>query len=260
VRKISSGALLALLALAPVARADVWDPGDNSASGTENELIHRSEQVHDLAAISGVADNDYFRIVVQPYSAYEIVVDQTTKDISPVFLERIDSTGAMFNSTTVSSIGYSRVLRWENPTSSVKNEIIHVKAGTAIGNCSTTCTANASYRIRAYDTTYTIERFYDNGGLTTSLVLENPNDYAISGNILYFDGGVADVLLIPAETYTLPARNAVLIPPNPALGTNEAGHVIITSTGGYGDLRGKAMQVNPPPTPESWDHDMLIKR
>src|SRR5689334_8186914 len=66
------------LASPRVTLADVWDAqiqGDDTVA-TQNELIHGSDQLHDLAARPGpAADEDWYRISQKPYSSYEVVVE-----------------------------------------------------------------------------------------------------------------------------------------------------------------------------------------
>ena len=74
-----------LAALAASAGADVWDTqNDNdNGTGTDNELVHGSLQVHDLGVQPGnVADQDWYLLGQKPFSSYEIVVDATSGDIS----------------------------------------------------------------------------------------------------------------------------------------------------------------------------------
>ena len=75
-----------LVALAAPAGADVWDTQQDSDNtlGTDNELIHGSMQVHDLGALSGptAADQDWYLLSQKPFSSYEIVIDETSGDIS----------------------------------------------------------------------------------------------------------------------------------------------------------------------------------
>ena len=54
------------LAAAGPARGDVWDvqtSSDNTPAGTQNELVHGSDQIHDLGALPGpLSDEDWYRI------------------------------------------------------------------------------------------------------------------------------------------------------------------------------------------------------
>ena len=93
---LRSLAVAVLLSPAAAVRADVFDvqtPNDNTSANTENELIHRSEQFHDLASSGGVADADWYRIGTKPYSSYEVVVDQTSANITPITIQRYASDG-----------------------------------------------------------------------------------------------------------------------------------------------------------------------
>src|SRR5882672_6242834 len=61
------------LAVTGPARADVWDvqtQNDNTVA-TENELVHGSDQLHDLGALPGpMADEDWFRLRQRSFSSY----------------------------------------------------------------------------------------------------------------------------------------------------------------------------------------------
>ena len=153
-----------LVACAGLARADVFDtaPTNDNASGTtKNELIHGSDQTHDLASIPGLPsptpDVDWYRISQKPYASYEIVVDTASSAIGPTLaLELIgsDGTTVLASSAPVSTLGFSRSLRWHNgatltpPTSPIDNQYIRVKSG----QCTTGCTGDDVYRIRVLET------------------------------------------------------------------------------------------------------------
>jgi hypothetical protein len=110
---------LALIGARP-ALADVWDVAtnnDNTAGSTENDLVHGSDQIHDLGDIvAGVtADEDWYTVGEAASSSYEIVVDGTTGDIGGVTIERFDATGT--SSLGVGGpigVGYSQHLAWDN--------------------------------------------------------------------------------------------------------------------------------------------------
>ena len=258
--------LAALAALAPaLAGADVFDlqlPSDDTTA-TENELIHRTEQRHDLAARPGpVADVDWYRIAARPYSSYEVVIDETSGDIGPTLvLERVANNGVTLQQASigVTSIGYNRTLRWENTTAGEVTHFIRVRSG----GCTTTCNATAVYRIRSFETTGFIPRFYDHGTLRTVFSVQNPTDATVSGRLYYWHD--KDATLLTTEPFTLPAHGMVSIQPNPVLlapcGPDMqgcTGHVTVTSNAAYGELRAKASQIDTDPTRnESWDHEMV---
>lgn len=258
---LRSLAVAAFLAAPAMARADVFDfqtPSDNTTT-TENELIHRVDQVHDLAANAGVADADWYRINQKPYSSYEVVIDQTSANVTPIVLQRIASDGAtvLATSTPISTIGASRILRWENATSStISNQYIKVTSG----SCTTGCNTTAVYRIRAFDTTYMIPRFYNNGASVSNLVLQNPTNGSVTFHAEFWsDGGVR----LDTHTVTLGARSVDVWGISGAALTNKTGSITVTSTAGYGELFGKVSQIELVSlggvVNEAWDHPMLPK-
>jgi hypothetical protein len=255
---LASVALGALITLPAVARGDVFDPGDNSST-TENELIHRSEQLHDLAAPTGQADVDWYRISERPFKSYEVVVDQTSGDIGPIVMDLIESDGAtvVMSSQPVSSLGLSRTLRWEWEFVPGQTPVAHERyVRVRSGGCTTTCDATSVYRIRAFETTYTIPRYYDAGSTFTILVLQNPTDQPAVVHIYYWRALDASLIEAANTTYTIPALSLKVIPPNPVL-TGLPGNITITSPSGYGELRGKASQFDSDPVhPQAWDHPM----
>ncbi|MET0552480.1 MAG: hypothetical protein ABW221_05550 [Vicinamibacteria bacterium] len=123
------------------ARADVWDvqTQNDNTSATENELVHGSDQLHDLGALAGpAADNDYYKLRQLPYSSYEIVADATSGDIGPnLRLERLID-GTTVESSAAVGLAYSRSLRFRNTASgNDDNDLVRVVSGA--GNCTTNC-------------------------------------------------------------------------------------------------------------------------
>ena len=250
--------LLVAMAWSTFARADVFDdqtPNDDDMTLSENELVHKTVQIHDLAAKAGVADVDHYPITIKPYSSYEVIVDQTSADIAPAILERIDNVGIPVQSSIgTSALGYTRTLRWENTTAFTLTHYIRVKSGL----CTTTCGKSAVYRIRAYDTTYTIPRYYDHDTLVTYVLLQNPNDYSVTAHVYYWNGGTNPVTLLGPVSATLSPLTLTLIPPTEPPGiAGTAGHVVVTSDAGYAELAGKSSQFDTAVgVPQSWDWQM----
>jgi hypothetical protein len=258
---LSSLTMAALLAPSALARADVFDyqtPSDDTTA-TENELIHRVEQVHDLAAKAGVEDADWYRISQKPYSSYEVVIDQTSADVSPIVLQRIGSDGTTVLATAeaISGIRASRTLRWENATTStIDNQYIKVTSGSCTSGCNTTTV----YRIRVFDTTYMIPRFYNNGPDVSSLVLQNPTNGSITYHAEFWsDGGIH----LDTRSVTLGPRSLDVWAVSGTALTNKTGSVTVTATAGYGELFGKVSQIELTTlgglVNEAWDHPMLPK-
>ena len=66
------------------AAVDNWDAAaikDNTAATTRNELSRGEWQEHDLEAVGGVADDDWFVVPVSAFRTYQVVVNQITGDM-----------------------------------------------------------------------------------------------------------------------------------------------------------------------------------
>ena len=240
---------LAFVALCATARADVWDTqvdNDNTAN-TDNELVHGTQQLHDMATLPGPAlDEDWYAIGQTPYSSFEIVVDSTSGDlsISGVVLRRVIQTGAPQQTSVPIGPGlvYSRSLRWANDTSTaIANEWIRVEAPF----CQLTCNADDVYQIRAYETTIAVSRFNNAGGQVTALIAQNPTHYAANATAYLWNGAGT---LLGSFPMALPARSTFVANLSTAAGgvaANLAGSLTITSDARYGDLAVKATAVDP---------------
>ena len=245
-----------LAIIASPASADVWDvqtDNDNTAA-TENELVHGSDQLHDLGALPGPApDQDWFRLSQKSYSSYEVVADATSGDIgAPLNLERIAADGStVVQSSGSVGLGYSRSLRWENATASaVDDQYVRVTSGA----CTTDCGPEDVYRIRLYETTQAVPRFNNSGTQITVLLLQNPTNYTISGNVYFW--ATTGVLIAPSP-FTLPARQ--LLPLNTSsVAPGVGGTLTIAHDGRYGDLAGKTVALEPA-TGFSFDSPMVTR-
>jgi uncharacterized repeat protein (TIGR01451 family) len=227
------------------------DPGNNTASATTfvglaaGELAHGTEAVHDLAAQAGpVADADVFRINQKPYSSYEIVVDATSGDIGAgngPFVERIaaDGTTVLQDSRPIGT-GSSRSLRWRNTTSGeIEEEAVRVRSA----GCTTDCGPDDVYRIRAYETTYSVPRFNNAGTQVTVLVLQNPTNYAIAGGA-YFR--TSSGTLVGTQSFNLGPKATVVLNTATIPGANGvSGAITVAHDGRYGDLSGKTVALEP---------------
>jgi hypothetical protein len=228
-----------------VAKADVWDVGawnDNTAAATQNELIHGSVQFHDVAASGGVPDMDWFRIGQKPYSSYEIVVDSTSATVTAGFqLERVASdqaTVAQLSLPVTGSLAFSRSLRWENNTASGNdNEYVRVRNNI----CSTTCTANDVYLIRAYETTYAIPRFNNTGTQVTVIFIQNPTASPVAGTVYFWSGTGS---LLASQAFTLSAKNLYGLNSSTITAlAGQSGTITISNDARYGALAGKAVSL-----------------
>jgi hypothetical protein len=223
------------------ALADVWDvqtQNDNTVA-TENELVHGSDQLHDLGAIGGNADEDWYRISQKPFSSYEIVADATSGDIGTTLnVLRTDAAGAGVQTSVAVGVGYSRSLRWINATSGAEDT---QRIAVTSGSCTTNCGADDVYRLRAYETTYAVPRFNNSGTQVTVLLLQNPTNYTINGTVYFWNaaGGSAGT-----QAFTLlPKALNVLNTSGVAPATS--GALTIAHDGRYGDLSGKSVALEP---------------
>src|SRR5438093_12412791 len=93
-------AFVAALGMVGTAATDVWDSStiNDNGNGTTNEITHGFSQVHDLGAQPGpVPDQDWYRIVQQPFSSYEVLCDGFTGDVNnglPNTLHLVTGAGA----------------------------------------------------------------------------------------------------------------------------------------------------------------------
>jgi hypothetical protein len=122
------------------------------------------------------------------------------------------------------------------------------------GGCTTDCGPDDEYRIRVYETTYSIPRFNNAGSQVTVLLLQNPAAYTIVGHAYFWD--TAGVLLY-THPFTLAPKGllGLSMPSIPAL-QRTGGTITVSSDGRYGDLTGKAIALEPA-TGFSFDSPMM---
>jgi len=234
--------------------ADVWDvqTQNDNTSATENEFVHGSDQLHDLGVLPGnLPDQDWYRLSQKPFSSYEIVADSTSGDIGGTLaLERIGTDGTTVVQASVAvGVGYTRSLRWRNDgTAAVDGEFIRVQST----GCTTDCGPDDVYRIRAAETTYAIPRFNNAGTQVTILLLQNPTNYTINGNVYFWDPSGT---LITTTPFTLTAKNLLVLNTG-TVAPGVSGAATVNHDGRYGDLSGKTVALEPS-TGFSFDSPML---
>lgn len=237
------------LALAGPATADEWDVASDSDdnSGTDNELIHGSNQVHDLGVRPGpVSDQDWYRIGQKRQSSYEVVVDATSGDIgfNNNLLQRVDASGTTVIQNAVSitpGLDYSRSLRWANTNSvTVSGEFIRVGPG----NCGTACSPTDIYHIRAMETTVSIARFNNGGAQVTVLLTQNTSENPINASFFYWS--TSGTLLQTGNLINFPAKSLNVFPLTgfPAL-VGQGGSITIAHDAPYGQLNVKTVALEP---------------
>jgi uncharacterized repeat protein (TIGR01451 family) len=214
-------------------------PGDSGLM----ELSHGSSQVHDLGALSATtADQDYYVIGQRPRSSYEVVVDGISGDVGALSLQRIgaDAVSVLQSGVAVTaSLDMAQSLRWMNTAAEVDDEFIRVRSGA----CSTDCGADDVYRIRAFDTTYSVPRFNNSGSQLTILLLQNPAGYAVAGEVDFWSTTGA---LLGSQPFSLAPRSTLVLNTATVPGVaGEGGAITIASDGRYGDLAGKTVALEP---------------
>jgi hypothetical protein len=224
------------------ALADVWDvqgQNDNTVA-TENELVHGSDQIHDLGALAGpAADQDWYRISQKPFSSYEIVADATSGDIGTTLnVLRTDAGGTGVQTSVAVGVGYSRSLRWINSTSASEDT---QRIAVTSGSCTTDCGADDVYRLRAYETTYAVPRFNNTSTQVTVLLLQNPTNYTINGTVYFWSAAGAQV---GTSDFAL-AGKALLVLNTAGPAPAQSGAITIAHDGRYGDLSSKSVALEP---------------
>jgi hypothetical protein len=246
------------LTTAGPAGADVWDiqtSNDNSPAGTQNELIHGGDQLHDLGALlpGPLADQDWYRIGQKAYASYEIIVDATSGDIGQgVALDRIANDGVTVVQSAqpvTTGLNYSQSLRWMNATgASIDDQYVRVQSS----SCTTDCGPDDVYRIRSYETTESVTRFNNSASQITVLLLQNPSAYPIAGNIYFWS---TTGTLLGTSPFSLLAKNTLVL--NTAgVVPGGSGALTIANDGRYGDLSGKTVALEPA-TGFSFDSPMV---
>jgi len=242
-RKVGLSLLLAAaVAAGPVFAIDVWDQSteDDNGTGTDNGLTHGSEQLHDLGAEGGVADQDWYILSSVGRSSYEVLIDGTTGDMNLTGgdVARMGSSILVLQNS-VQLQGYSAALRWQNTDALTDTQWIRVSGA----SCSTACSSNDQYRIRMFDTTYSVPRFNNSGTQVTILMVTNAASFTCSAQF-HFYNAAGTFLGSASNTYSV-RETLVLNTSGLGFAAGQSGSVHISHTCGYGALSGKAVALEP---------------
>jgi hypothetical protein len=208
------------------------------ATDSRVELIHGSKLARSLAAAGSVAIQDFFPIQSKARQSWEVVVDGTGGDIGTggPNVVRLDSDGTTVVQTASSiGAGSSKSMRWENAGAADFNGYVRVESA----GCTTTCTAEDVYRVRAYDTTYSISRFNNSATQVTILVVQNTSTDAVVGTAWLWDSTGA---LVSSQPLNL-APNATFVLNTSTVAPGVGGTITVSHDGRYGSLAGKAVAV-----------------
>lgn len=254
-RRIAFALVLALLA-ATIAPADVWDVGadNDNDSGSDNEIVHGLNQVHDLAAQAGgtIQDVDWFTFRLPNARSFEVLVDGVTGEVSngntSPSLQAIgpDGTTVSDDSEPVTNFGVARSLRIlpglaPGVGPGYYNSFVRVSNPA----CALTCAANDQYRIRAYDTTLTLPRFNNASSQVTVLILQNPTGKTVLGIVhaLSNSGTVLATYNFALQPYATGVTNLSTV--SGGVLNGQSGSLMIPHNAPYGMLAGKGVAVEP---------------
>jgi reprolysin-like metallo-peptidase family M12B/Calx-beta domain-containing protein len=208
---------------------------DDGVTDAGSELAHGTRQVRTFDG------PDTFAIAQRAYSSYEVLVDEASGDVVPVGLERIAADGTTVLQPSVAvGTGQARSLRWENSTSS---DVLDQSVRVTSGDCTTNCGPDDTYRVRAWETTLAIPRFNNSGTQVTVLLLQNPTDGPITGNIYFWDATGAQV---GTQPFSLAAKNLLVLNTATVAGANGvSGSLSVSHDGRYGELAAKSVALEP---------------
>jgi ELWxxDGT repeat protein len=221
----------------PVVTVHVQDD-DGIESAAPTEIAPGSVVRTDLAApIGRTSDRDYYVMLQQPQSSYEVVVDETSGDAVPLSVQRVAGDGSTVQTASPTGTGASLSLRWQNTTSvAVTSEHLAVSSAA----CGSVCGADDRYRLRLYETTLSAPRFNNVNGQGTVVLLQNRSQQAISGRLLFW---MPAGWLGHEEQFVVPARGALAI--NTLALYPGSGSLTVSHDGSYGALVGKAVALEP---------------
>jgi uncharacterized repeat protein (TIGR01451 family) len=209
----------------------------------EAEVTHGWRLAGDLAAVAGQPDVDLYRIRQQPFSSYEVVLDGGSGDFGSTgaALERLGADAStVLQASAAVGTGSARSLRFRNETSTaVDGEYVRVRSAP----CGSTCGADDTYRLRAWDTTGSIPRFNNSATQVTVVILQNGGPAPLAGRVYFWSGTGA---LVHQEPLGLPAKGSLSVNTSaiaPLLG--QSGSITIVHDGSYGALTGKAVALEP---------------
>jgi uncharacterized repeat protein (TIGR01451 family) len=238
--RVTSEARVDVLGLDLVADNDSDSEATRGALGIGTELLPGSRLLRSLDD-PATPGEDRFLIAEDPRASYEVVVDATSGDLAPIAgalsLQRLGvDTASVLQTAGPAGTGYSRSLRFENGAAA-RDEVIRVRSA----GCSSLCGPEDAYRIRAFETTLSAPRFNTTGTQTTVLVLQNAGAEPAAGT-LWLWNAAGD--LLGSRILALPALGTVTL--NLAtLAPGVSGSLTFSHTARHGELRGKAVSLEP---------------
>jgi ELWxxDGT repeat protein len=189
----------------------------------------------------GFEPRDFYVLRQERYASYEVLVDEVSGDAVPIQLERLDQGGAgVLQSAAPVGTGGSVSLRWRAYAlfETAPDVVLRVRSVA----CGTSCGAEDTYRVRAYETTLTAPRFNNMGAQRSVLVLQNASSDSVTGQYQLWgdDGG----LWSQSPPFPLPAHGTVLVDTATENG-GRSGSITVTHDGRYGTVTGKVVALEP---------------
>ena len=226
-------------------RWENFDGGSWQSGATDNELTPGSVQEHDM---EGAADEDWMIVSQRPYSSYEVRVDgmsdgltYTTGSGDTLAVDLVESDGTLVASGYVlAAPGTARTVTFRNDTATTNDEQ-NIRISSPF--CNPCTAADSGYSIRMYETTYTIPRFNNSATQVTVLVLQNSAGSSVAPTAHFFNSAGT---LLASQAQTIASHGTfVLNTSTIAALAGQSGSIIVTNTGRYGVLNGKAVAVEP---------------
>ena len=182
---------------------------------------------------------DLYRFRQEAYSSFEAVVESVSADALPPVLQRIAADGTtLVDTATSSGPGGAYRLTGEN-TFPAPLQDHYLRVGSA--GCAGGCGSDDLYRIRFFDTTYSIPRFNNAGSQFTVLTVQN-NHSGTTDVTAYFWSPLGQ--LLGKTTFTVPPRGSVTTNTSQLSFANlRSGSITLTARAPYGALSGKAVSI-----------------
>lgn len=186
------------------AAIDRWDASNTSSdggSGTTNVLIPGDPpQVHDVEAVGGVADEDWYRLPTIEGHSYEVRVTATQRSGCFDFFSgnfqilESDATTVVTQGIDYPGVNIISSYRTTFTAATTSERFVRLVGGT-------TCDGNDHYTIVFFDTTLVSPRWSTFAGFFTSYGFLNTTLETIDGTLTLVDGSGA---VVATQNFTIP--------------------------------------------------------
>jgi hypothetical protein len=237
IRAIVAGAVV--LSCAGAVRADdVWElfaPGDDTCD-TNVDLVHGLKQTHDLQSNPAI-DVDFARVQQRAFRSYEVRVMNSALRLAQLSVPNrvlCDGTVVTPGVPYDASAFDATAIRWI--ASGDGDTFIRTTTAVPVSGAST-------YDIQMLETSYSIPRFNNTSTQATVLLIQNVRGFAVPGTI-YFFGPTGGIL--GQQPFSIAERGLLVLNTSTVTGVaGQSGSILVSHTGGYGALAGKAVALEP---------------